>query len=65
MSLGNVWLPTVADGLIRADQVTGIEVHQTPTLTVNPPVGWWMWSCRWGSPVALGRAGACRCCTAP
>ena len=36
MSLSNVWLQTAADGLVRADQVTGIEAHQTPALTGEP-----------------------------
>jgi hypothetical protein len=33
MSLTNVWLQTLGDGLVRADQVVGIDVHQTPALT--------------------------------
>ena len=36
MGLSNVWLQTAADGLVRADQVTGIEAHQTPALTGKP-----------------------------
>jgi hypothetical protein len=32
VSLTNVWLQTLADGLVRADQVTGIDAHQTPAL---------------------------------
>jgi len=65
VGLSNVWLQTAADGLVRADQVTGIEAHQTPALTGKPsrrlldvvlPVG---------SAAASGRAAACRCCTAP
>jgi hypothetical protein len=39
VGLSNVWLQTAADGLVRADQVTGIEAHQTPALTGNPS-GW-------------------------
>jgi hypothetical protein len=34
--LGNVWLQTTGDGLVRADQVVGIEAHQTPALTGKP-----------------------------
>lgn len=37
MSLTNVWLQTLGDGLVRADQVTGIDAHQTPALTGKPP----------------------------
>lgn len=33
MSLTNVWLQTLGDGLVRGDQVVGIDVHQTPALT--------------------------------
>lgn len=33
MSLTNVWLQTLGDGLVRADQVTGIDAHQTPALS--------------------------------
>ena len=36
MSLTNVWLQTWGDGLVRADQVIGIDVHQTPALTGKP-----------------------------
>jgi hypothetical protein len=37
MSLTNVWLQTLGDGLVRADQVVGIDVHQTPALTGKAP----------------------------
>ena len=33
MSLAKVWLQTHGDGLVRGDQVVGIDVHQTPELT--------------------------------
>jgi hypothetical protein len=36
MGLTNVWLQTAADGLVRADQVTGIGAHQTPALSGKP-----------------------------
>jgi hypothetical protein len=36
VSLTNVWLQTLGDGLVRADQVIGIDVHQTPALTGKP-----------------------------
>jgi hypothetical protein len=31
-----VWLETLADGLVRADQVFGINAHQTPELAGKP-----------------------------
>lgn len=37
MSLTNVWLRTSGDGLVRGDQVVGIDVHQTPALTGKRP----------------------------
>jgi hypothetical protein len=36
MSLSSVWLRTQGDGLVRADQVVGIDAHQTPALTGKP-----------------------------
>jgi hypothetical protein len=36
VSLTNVWLQTWGDGLVRADQVIGVDVHQTPALTGKP-----------------------------
>jgi hypothetical protein len=36
VGLTNVWFQTLGDGLVRADQVTGIEAHQTPALTGKP-----------------------------
>jgi len=30
MSLVNVWVHTQRDGLVRADQIVGIDAHQTP-----------------------------------
>ena len=33
MALTSVWLATLGDGLVRGDQVVGIDVHQTPQLT--------------------------------
>lgn len=36
MSLTNVWVQTAADGLVRADQVVGIDAHQTPALSGKP-----------------------------
>jgi hypothetical protein len=36
VSLTNVWLQTWGDGVVRADQVIGIDGHQTPALTGKP-----------------------------
>ncbi len=36
MSLTNVWVQTQGDGLVRADQIVGIDAHQTPALTGKP-----------------------------
>jgi hypothetical protein len=36
MGLTNVWFQTLGDGLVRGDQVVGIDVHQTPALTGKP-----------------------------
>ncbi|TCK21096.1 hypothetical protein [Pseudonocardia endophytica] len=36
MSLTNIWIQTRADGLVRADQVSGIEAHRTPALAGKP-----------------------------
>jgi hypothetical protein len=37
VGLTNVWLQTPSDGLIRADQVVGIDAHPTPALAGKPP----------------------------
>jgi hypothetical protein len=36
VSLTSVWMQTAPDGLVRTDQVIGIEAHQTPALTGKP-----------------------------
>lgn len=36
MSLTNVWVATQGDGLVRADQIAGIDAHQTPALSGKP-----------------------------
>lgn len=36
MELDTIWLSTLGDGLIRADQVVGIESHRTPELAGKP-----------------------------
>ena len=37
MSLANVWIDTMSDGLIRADGIAGIHTHRTPALAGKPP----------------------------
>lgn len=39
MSLTNVWLRTLDDEMIRADQIVGIHTRYTPAL-VGKPAGW-------------------------
>jgi len=46
VSLTNVWVQTQSDGLVRADQITGIDAHQTPALSGKPA--------RWLLDVVLG-----------
>jgi hypothetical protein len=36
VSLTNVWVQTLGDGLVRADQIVGIDAHQTPAITGKP-----------------------------
>jgi hypothetical protein len=36
VSVTNVWVQTAADGMVRADQVVGIDAHPTPALSGNP-----------------------------
>lgn len=36
MGLKHVWIRTLADGLLRADQVIGISCHPTPELVGKP-----------------------------
>jgi hypothetical protein len=50
VGLSNVWMQTAADGLVRADQVIGIEAHQTPALTGKPS----RWLLDVVLPVAIG-----------
>ncbi|WP_410643844.1 hypothetical protein [Amycolatopsis sp. lyj-346] len=37
MGLTKVWLATLSDGLIRADQVVGLTAHATPALAGKAP----------------------------
>jgi hypothetical protein len=52
VSLTNVWLQTRGDGLVRADQVAGIEAHQTPELTGKP--SYWLLDIVLPAPVGNG-----------
>jgi hypothetical protein len=36
VGLTNVWVQTQSDGLVRADQIVGIDAHQTPALSGKP-----------------------------
>ncbi len=55
MSLSNAWLQTQGDGLVRADQVVGIDAHQTPALTGKP--GRWLLDVVLATPVGSGQRG--------
>jgi hypothetical protein len=57
MSLSNVWLQTVADGLIRADQVYRDRGPPDPGADRKPSRWLAGWFCRWGSAAPPGRAG--------
>ena len=36
MGLSSVWLQTLGDGLIRADQIVGVHARRTPAITGKP-----------------------------
>ncbi|MBF6558184.1 MAG: hypothetical protein IVW52_18925 [Acidimicrobiales bacterium] len=36
MSLRSVWIQTLSDGLIRVDQIIGIDTHPTPAVAGKP-----------------------------
>jgi hypothetical protein len=55
MSLSNVWLQTQGDGLVRADQVVGVDAHQTPALTGKPAR--WLLDIVLATPVGSGQRG--------
>jgi hypothetical protein len=55
VSLANVWLQTRGDGLVRGDQVAGIEAHQTPELTGKP--SYWLLDIVLPAPVGSGSGG--------
>jgi hypothetical protein len=43
VSLTNVWVQTQGDGLVRADQIVGIEAHQTLRWPASQPAGCSTW----------------------
>ncbi len=53
MALGRVWVQTLGDGLVRADQITGIDAHQTPALTGKPAR--WLLDVVLAVPIGSGR----------
>jgi hypothetical protein len=50
VSLTNVWVQTQSDGLVRADQIVGIDAHQTPALSGKPA----RWLLDVALPVSIG-----------
>ncbi|EHR51185.1 hypothetical protein SacmaDRAFT_2948 [Saccharomonospora marina XMU15] len=54
MGLKNVWISTLSDGLIRGDQVVGIESHRTPELTGK--VSRWLLDVTLAVPAGSGNA---------
>jgi hypothetical protein len=55
MGLSRVWLQTLGDGLVRADQITGVDAHQTPALTGKPAR--WLLDVVLAVPIGSGRHG--------
>ncbi|GHF39838.1 hypothetical protein FHX82_006733 [Amycolatopsis bartoniae] len=54
MGLENVWIRTLGDGLVRADQVIGIGNHRTPALAGKP--GRWLVTISVAAPSGHGTA---------
>ncbi|SFJ27046.1 hypothetical protein SAMN05421835_104116 [Amycolatopsis sacchari] len=54
MGLENVWIRTLSDGLVRADQVIGISHHRTPALSGK--AGRWLVSVAVAAPAGHGGA---------
>ncbi len=55
VALTNVWVQTLGDGLVRADQITGIDAHQTPALSGKP--SHWLLDVVLPAPVGSGSRG--------
>jgi hypothetical protein len=52
VSLVNVWVQTQRDGLVRADQIVGIDAHQTPALSGKP--AYWLLDVVLPAPIGSG-----------
>ena len=53
MGLNRVWVQTLGDGLVRADQITGIDAHQTPAFSGKPAR--WLLDVVLAVPIGSGR----------
>ncbi|PXY19398.1 hypothetical protein [Prauserella muralis] len=54
MGLDRIWIRTLSDGLVRADQVIGISNHRTPALSGKP--GRWLVTASLAVPAGSGTA---------
>jgi hypothetical protein len=52
--LTNVWVQTWADGLVRADQIVGIDAHPTPAVAGKPSR--WLVDAVLATPIGSGTA---------
>lgn len=52
MGLNHVWIKTLSDGLIRADQIVGLSNHRTPELVGKPSR--WLFDVSLGLPAGSG-----------
>jgi hypothetical protein len=56
MSLDKVWIRTLSDGLLRADQIVGLTAHATPSLPGKSPR--WLLDATMTVPAGSGGAGS-------
>ncbi|MEQ0565235.1 hypothetical protein ABJI51_39680 [Amycolatopsis sp. NEAU-NG30] len=56
MGLEKVWIRTLSDGLLRADQVVGLTSHATPSLPGKAPR--WLLAATVSVPAGSGAAGS-------
>ncbi|WP_329045799.1 hypothetical protein OG738_29850 [Amycolatopsis sp. NBC_01488] len=56
MGLHNVWIRTLSDGLLRADQIVGLTAHATPSLPGKSPR--WLLDATMTVPAGSGGAGS-------
>jgi len=61
VGLTNVWVQTRSDGLVRADQIVGIDAHQTPALSGKPA----RWLLDVVLPASIGSSAGRDCGTGP